>query len=319
MSIGTARSRLPQDFVSVLYECFPLHVAERVLSGCATARATTLRVNTLKTDVRTVLRCLWESRVKSDRVSWYSDGLVIKNRREREVESLSVYEEGMVYLQSLSSMVPALALAPLPGERVLDLAAAPGSKTTQMAAMMNNVGSILANELDSIRAQRLEFNLARQGVTIAEVRVGDGGPLGKRHPETFDRVLVDVPCSGEGLFQASQPATYRHWSKRLVTRLRSVQRRLLRSGIDALKPGGVLVYSTCTLGYLENELLLMDVLHEYGESLRLEPLGLRIPDWISGVTVVEGRKLREDMKYARRIIPTQVMEGFFVARLRKLA
>lgn len=317
MSMREARSRLPGDFVQRTYESFPLPVAEKILAGCLGGRVVTLRVNTLKTNVREVMAELWREGIKVDRVLWYGDALMIKDKRESDLEPLALYKEGAIYLQSLSSMIPPLVLEPKPGEHILDIAAAPGSKTTQIAALMGNTGRILANEVDQLRTERLKFNLDRQGVQNTEVRMGDGGVIGKQMPQEFDRVLVDAPCSGEGLFLVDQPATYRHWTRKMVAKLTTVQKRLLRSGLLALKPGGVLVYSTCTLGFEENELVLDDVLAEWQDEITVAPIDLPVHDVLSGVTQVGDRKLRSDISRAWRILPTKSMEGFFVAKLVK--
>jgi len=209
-------------------------------------RCTTLRANTLRGSAEALMRFFRDNAVKYRRVPWYSDAFVLAELRERDVQAWPAYAEGRIYLQNLSSMVPALALGPRPGERVLDLAAAPGSKTTQMAALMANSGSILANDADAIRLERLAYNVRLQGCSIVEVRLGWGEKLGELSPESFDRVLLDVPCSGEGRFIVFEPATSRGWSRKGVTESVRLQKKLIASGTRALKPGGVLVYSTCT-------------------------------------------------------------------------
>ncbi|WDU83892.1 RsmB/NOP family class I SAM-dependent RNA methyltransferase [Caloramator sp. Dgby_cultured_2] len=155
----------------------------------------------------------------------------MKNADERDLEKLNIFKEGQIYLQNLSSMIPPIILDPKEGEKVLDVAAAPGSKTTQMAAMMKNMGFILANEADKIRAERLKYNLKLQGVEIAEVRVGKGEKIGEEYPEFFDKVLLDVPCSGEGIISIKDPKTYRGWSLKEVERLFRLQKNYLKAHI----------------------------------------------------------------------------------------
>ena len=182
---------------------------------------------------------------------------------------IRLYEKGYIYLQSLSSMIPPLVLDAKGNEQILDMASAPGSKTTQISAMMNNTGHIIANELDKIRCERLKFNLNNQGATNVEVINGYGEKLGEKYLETFDRVLLDTPCSGEGRFIAEIAGTYRNWSLKTVKELSKIQRKLIKSGYNALKPGGIMVYSTCTLNLEENE----DIL-----KWALENLNLKIMD-----------------------------------------
>ena len=310
-SIGEARKRLPRDFISALDAGFPQSVAESILRGMASPRPTTLRANTLRFDATELLRFFRENAVKHQRVPWYPDAFSLTEAREREVEQWPVYREGRVYLQSISSMIPALALGPLPGERVLDIAAAPGSKTTQMAALMGGTGCIVANDLDPIRAERLAYNVRLQGCANVEVVVGRGEKIGERMPDSFDRVLLDVPCSGEGRFVVGEPATSRSWSPGLITECVRIQRKLLASGARALKPGGVLVYSTCTLNKEENERAVQWALETL--PLQVEKIPIAIPGAFAGMT--RGGDAR--VAGALRIFPDALREGFFICRMRK--
>ena len=174
-SIRAARSRLPGEFVAELYRAFPVNLAERILMGMARRRRVTLRVNTIKASAVEVMEEFRSEGVKYQRVQWYPDAFVITNKSERDLGSLPSYREGRIYLQSLSSMVPPLVLAPRAGDEVLDIAAAPGSKATQMAALMENRGRIVAVDVDRVRAQRLAFNVERQGAGIVEVVAGVAG------------------------------------------------------------------------------------------------------------------------------------------------
>ena len=121
---------------------------------------------------------------------------------------------------------------------------------------MNNEGYILANELDKIRCERLKYNIEKQGAEIIEVINGRGEKIGDKYPETFDKVLLDTPCSGEGRFIVNRVATYRDWSPKTVNGLSKLQKKLITSAYKALKPNGIMVYSTCTLNQEENELIL---------------------------------------------------------------
>lgn len=317
-SIGQVKQSLPREFVQKLYERFPTHTAEKILAGYAAERHPSLRANTLKTGIRQLMQELTGEGVKFERAPWYEDALVIKNRREREIERLEAYRAGRLYLQSLSSMIPPLALDPRPGEKVLDMAAAPGSKTTQMAMMMQNSGYILANDANELRVERLKYNVALQGASIVEVSLQDGRTLGGKYPEQFDRVLLDVPCSGEGLFLAGDPRTSRHWSPKEVGRLASLQKKLFSSAFQALKPGGTLVYSTCTLSPEENEMVVDWALGEFAGRLKVAAIPLRIPGArAGGKDFGAATRLRPDVEKALRIFPSKLMEGFFICRLKK--
>jgi NOL1/NOP2/sun family putative RNA methylase len=310
-SVGETRRRLPKEFIESLDATFPQPLAEAILRGMGSRRLTTLRVNTLKFSAAGLMGFFRQNAVKHRRVPWYPDAFVLAELRERDAEGWLPYSEGRIYLQSLSSMIPALALGPLPGERILDIAAAPGSKTTQMAAMMQNDGVIVANDVDPVRAERLSYNLRLQGCGIVDVRVGRGEKLGDLEAEGFDRVLVDTPCSGEGRFIVHEPSTSRSWSKRTIAECVRLQRKLLASGTRALKPDGVIVYSTCTLNREENEGIVQWALENL--PLAVEKVPCAIPGSYAGFA----RGRHPAIRNAIRIFPDAEREGFFVCRLRK--
>jgi NOL1/NOP2/sun family putative RNA methylase len=302
------RRRLPAEFIDGLYRQFSQSVAERILKGMGERRSTTFRANTLRAGSAEIIRFLHDRHIKYRRPPWFAEAFVLTELHEHDVEKWDLYREGRIYVQGLSSMVPALALAPRSDECVLDLAAAPGSKTTQMAAMMENRGTILANELNAIRAERLAFNVRLQGCSIVEVHRGWGEKLGAGMPEVFDRVLIDAPCSGEGRFTAGEPGTWRSWSRRAVTDCARLQRRLLASGIRALKPGGTLVYATCTLNEEENEAIIGGALASFPVSVETVPI--HVPGALAGL---------HGLDKAVRLLPDHDHEGFFVCRMRKRA
>lgn len=306
--------KLPEAALQALAGQFTPNDLDKVLAGFMVTRPLTLRVNRLKTDVRQVMTALRHDNIKFERVLWYDDALVIRNVREKTLEAHELYQEGHIYFQSLSSMIPALVLQPRPGAKVLDLTAAPGGKTTQMAAMMNNDGYILANELNAIRAERLRFNIERQGVAITEVRQGDGKRLDSAWKETFDFVLLDAPCSGMGLFATEHPQTYRGWSLKQVQQLVKEQRKLLEKAFWALKPGGKLVYSTCTLMGGENEANAGWILERLMGQISLEPLDFSLT---GAEAVGRDTRLPDHPAAMLTVLPSALYEGFFVAKFIK--
>lgn len=312
-SIGDVKKRLPQKFLDNLYNEFSSGSADKILMGMAADRLTTLRVNTIKYNIHELMNYFKEINIKFDRIQWYKDGLVIKNAREKELEKLDIYKNGCIYLQSLSSMVPVIVLDPKPGETILDLTAAPGSKTTQIAAFMENKGSIVANELDKIRSKRLEYNVEHLGASIANVITGRGEKIDHLYNEHFDRILLDAPCSGEGRFLISDNGTYKSWNENEVQKLASLQKKLLESAVKALKPGGILVYSTCTLNKLENE----EVVNYAIEDLKLDIQNINIE--INGTMPGFTEGVNKNISKSIRILPSKEMEGFYVAKFKKKA
>ena len=303
ISINEIKHRLPDKFMEELYENYSPIEVDNILIGMNKDRYTTLRVNTLKYDIHSLMNYFKEKNIKFERVPWYKDALIIKNAKEKDIQKLDIYEKGYIYLQSLSSMVPPIVLNPKPSESVLDVAAAPGSKTTQLAAIMDNKGKILANELDKIRFERLKYNIDSQGATMVETINKRGEVLGTIYEEQFDKVLLDTPCSGEGRFIATSTATYRNWSEKTVKDLVKLQKKLIQSAAKALKPRGELVYSTCTINKHENEEIIEYAINELG--LKLINIDLEIKDAI---------RIKEK---AIKILPSKTMEGFFIAKFVK--
>lgn len=310
LSVLEVKKKLPNEFVEELYNNYSPLTVDKILSGMSGDRNTTLRVNTLKSNIYEIMNILKENAIKFDRVPWYNDALVIKNASEKVLQKLEIYEDGKIYLQSLSSMVPPIVLKPKPNEKILDLTSAPGSKTTQIVAMMENKGYVLANELDALRCERLKFNVQKQGAEIVEINNGRGEVIGKKYEEYFDKVLLDAPCSGEGRFLANDPKTYRSWSLKTVKELSKLQKKLLRSAYQAVKKNGEIVYSTCTLNKSENEDILKWAIEEL--NIKILEINLNIKN---SVPISDENK---EVHKAIRILPSKETEGFFIAKLQKI-
>ena len=311
LSIQEAREKLPEKFMENMYKMFSPGTVDKIVAGMISDRYTTLRVNTIKYNIQDLMRYFKENNIKFERVLWYDDALIIKNVREKDIQKLDIYEKGYIYIQSLPSMVPAIVLNPKEGEKVLDLTAAPGSKTTQMAATMNNKGQIIANELDKIRCERLKYNVNIQGASIVEVLNGRGELLGKEYENYFDKVLLDAPCSGEGRFDAKSVVTYKNWSEKTVRDLTKLQKKLFKSAYTSLKQDGVMVYSTCTLNKDENEMVLEWALENL--NVKLLDINIEIKDKIPAFSDRKNSSINK----AIRILPSKTMEGFFVAKFVK--
>ena len=311
ISINEAKRKLPIDFIENIYKLYDPLKVDQILQGMMNPRNTTIRVNTIKYNIQDLMRYFKEKNIKFERVLWYSDALIIKNATEKEIQKLEIYEKGYIYLQSLSSMVPPLVLNPKKGEKVLDLTAAPGSKTTQMAALMENEGYILANELDKIRSERLQYNVKSQGAEIVEVINGRGEKIGNSYTEYFDKVLLDTPCSGEGRFWLGKPMTYKDWSLKKVNQLAKIQKKLFESAYKATKRNGIMVYSTCTINKEENEYILDWAINNF--DIKLLEINLNIKEAIKG----DNTDLNSSIDKAIKILPSKNMEGFFVAKIKK--
>jgi 16S rRNA (cytosine1407-C5)-methyltransferase len=221
---------------------------------------------------------------------------------------------GLYYIQGYSSMFPPVVLNPSFNDKVLDLCSAPGSKTTQLAELMKNKGTLVVNEIQLDRVKALVFNLDKMNFLNYGVLNSKGEILSKYYDSKFDKILVDAPCSGLGIIQKKSEVN-KWWTVERVARLSEIQTRLLVAAIKMLKIGGEVVYSTCTLTPEENELIVNKLLEKYP----VEVVSIDIPvEHHNGLTVYHGEKLNPDLSKAIRIFPWEAdSDGFFMIKLKK--
>ena len=251
-----------------------------------------------------------------ERVPWFESAFIVRSGTRSEIQEMESYRKGRCWIQSLSSMASVLAMGIKPGHDVLDLCAAPGSKTSLIAHCQQGRGVLVANDRSRRRIYRLRENLKNLGVQGVEITNLIGESYGGTHRDCFDRVLVDAPCSGEGMIRFEQPGTWEQWNMGRIRRLARQQERLLHAGIRTLRPGGVLVYSTCTYAPEENEGVL-DRLLKRGVPVSIEPLPMELPDTRPGMASWNGVDYDPSIADCVRILPGGDMSGFFIARLRK--
>lgn len=311
-------AQLPQDFIDRLQELYGAVESAKICIVLESGRPTTFRPNTLKTTFEVVQKELTAAGFELEPIEWLQ-AFVLRNRSLRELEEQPLYQSGSLYVQGLSSMIPPLLLYPQPHDSVLDIAAAPGSKTTQMAALMQNQGMILANDTSTVRMYKLQANLQKLGVENVKVQRGLGEMIWRNFKEVFDRALVDVPCSMEGRFNLQKPKTLENWSTKKIKELANRQKSMLRSAVSATRVGGTLVYSTCTLSPEENEGVIDWILKKEAGKLELEEV--QIPAELTSSPVLEwkNKSYSPDLSKTKRILPSSLYEGFYVAKLRKTA
>jgi len=276
-----------------------------------------IRVNTLKIDREALLMRLTNRGFKLKKCDFYEDGFIVEEA-PTEIGNTLEHFMGYYYVQSLSSMIPPLLLDPKPGEVVLDIASAPGSKTTQMAQMMENRGVIVANDVDIERVKALSNNVDRMGAINVVITVEHGYKFGKMYPDYFDKVLVDAPCSALGTLSKNLEVL-KWWGMEKIGRLLTAQKSLILSGFDSLRPGGLMVYSTCTITPFENEYIINYLLEtrENAEILDFQIPCVKLRD---GITTWDRFTFHEEIKKCKRIEPhlNVGFEGFFIALIRKL-
>ncbi|MEM1657744.1 MAG: RsmB/NOP family class I SAM-dependent RNA methyltransferase [Candidatus Jordarchaeales archaeon] len=221
---------------------------------------------------------------------------------------------GYVYVQEGGSMIPPLFLELRPEDYVLDLCAAPGSKTTQMAQLMRNEGVIIANDVSLKRISSLGFNIQLCGVLNTAITMSDGRKLPLVFKEEFDKVLVDAPCSSTGHLLSKRPPSF---TKGKIKALHFLQRELLIAGFKMLKPGGILVYSTCSIHPLENEAV-VNYLLSREEKARVEYFDVKGLKFHTGLTEFEGKTFHPNVENCARIYPhDNHTDAFFIARIKK--
>ena len=272
-----------------------------------------IRVNTIYSTVEEVKNSILKRGWKLKQIPWCKEGFWIEHDERRDVGNLLEHHQGKIYVQESASMLPPLVLDPQPGDLVLDMCAAPGSKTTQMGAMMKNKGLIVANDYDGQRLQSLGINLQKSGLTNVLISLMHG----KRFfGFQFDRILVDAPCSGTGTLRRSL-GTIKRWNPGVVRKLSRMQRELLDNAFRNLRPGGTLVYSTCSLEPEEDEAVVSGFLQDTPDA---EIQNIKLPGLKRSPPIeeFEGQKFDSRVKECIRIWPQDNdSEGFFVAKFKK--
>lgn len=271
-----------------------------------------IRVNTLREPVTEVKSSIENKGWKLTPIPWCKEGFWIEHSERRDVGNLLEHHLGKIYVQEAASMIPPLVLQPKPGELVLDMAAAPGSKTTQMGAMMKNQGLIIANDYKGSRLSSLGINVQKSGLTNVIITLMDG----RRFKDLqFDKILLDAPCSGTGTIRKSLK-TLLIWNEEMIKKISKQQLQLAEAAFNVLKPGGEMVYSTCSLEPEENEGVVSHLLSHF----KCKTISVKLPGLKVSPPIMEfdGVKYHSGVKNVLRIWPQDNdTEGFFVAKIKK--
>jgi len=270
------------------------------------------RINTLKISVDEAHAMLVRRNISFQKVDFCPYAVLIEKSAAEELLKSEVTAQGLLYAQGLQSLLPVMVLDPHPGQRVLDLCAAPGSKTSQIAMLMQNEGFLKANEPIRERLYRLKAVLQLTGAK-AQISSMDGRRL-QEHNGPYDRILVDAPCSTEGRFIHNAPKSFAYWSVRKIKEMSHKQKGLLLNAGRLLKPGGILVYATCTFAPEENEEVVDWFLRK--TEGRFEPASVNVEGVKTYPCLAGWQKRTYDprLSLAARILPDERMEGFFIAK-----
>lgn len=296
-------NKIPEFFIEKLENQYGKEITNQILDGFNKDKKVTIRINTLKTNKEEILTELDKANINYEFVNWFENAIIINNVVERDLQNLGIYKEGKIYLQSLSSMLPPLFLDPKEGCDILDMCAAPGGKTSQIAALTNNKSNITACEMNNIRFERLKYNMEKLGVKNINIMKKDSRILDDFF--AFDNILLDAPCSGSGTIVLNDENTYKNFSLNLVNKTCKLQKTLLNKALKLLKKGNTMIYSTCSILQEENEDIVQNVLNQ--DNIEVVPIAMEniplLPCKINGAICV---------------MPNEYFEGFFVVKLRKI-
>ena len=292
---------IPEFLIELLNNQYGEKLTKQILKGYEEKRKTTLRINIIKTNKENIKKILDEENIKYENISWYDDALILDE--EKHIRKLDIYTNGEIYMQSLSSMIPPIVLEPK-SEKILDMAASPGGKTTEIYNLSNGEALITAVEKNPIRADRLKYNIEKQG-TSATILVSDASKLDEFF--RFDKILLDAPCSGSGTL-STLDNSLSHFNKNLIKNSVETQKKLLIKALQILKQNNTMVYSTCSILYEENEQQLEQLIKQ--NRIEIIPINEELfKDIPTLPTKIPGTMC---------VMPTELYEGFFVAKIKKI-
>lgn len=291
---------IPEFLEKLLINQYGKDLTNKILEGYKTKRNPSLRINSIKTNKEKIKKELDKISIKYKDVNWYEDALILDE--EKNIRELDIYKNGEVYMQNLSSMIPPIVLEPKQ-ERILDMAASPGGKTTEIYNLSNKEALITAVEKNPIRSQRLKYNLEKQG-TIATILNEDATKLDEFY--RFDKILLDAPCSGSGTLNIYDKSL-EHFSEKLLNNCIKTQEQLLDKALQILKKGNTMVYSTCSILYEENERQLEKLINQ--NKIEIIPIDDIFEDM---------PKLPTKIKGTICVCPNNLYEGFFISKIKKL-
>lgn len=296
---------VPKFLIEMLNQQYGEEITSKILEGYSQKRMVTFRVNTLKTSIEKVEEVLKNNNIEFEKVSWSDVAYIVKNVREDTLKELEVYKKGEIYLQSLSSMLPPIVLEPKENTDILDMCAAPGGKTTELASLTNNNANITACELNKIRIEKLKYNIEKQGATSVYIMQEDSRRIDDFF--SFDNILLDAPCSGSGTLNVEDVNLEKIFTKKLIEKSQKAQLELLNKAVKILKQGQEMVYSTCSILNVENEEIVNKILKN--NKVEIVPIEFEgkeklplLPTKIDGTLCV---------------MPTELYEGFFIAKIKK--
>ncbi len=303
-----------QDIIKKLQDIFGDGKAEQIIKSITFNKPKTFRINRLKFTANDDLNEI-KSHIKN---ADFSDSFI--SSEEIQISKTKLNGDKKIYIQELASMIPVVVLNPKTEENILDMCASPGSKTSMIQSLTNNKANVTAVEKSLGRFYKLKEIVTDQGCENVKFIHSDANYLIKKFPDfanSFDKVMLDAPCSNEGGIVLSEPSTYKYWSLKEGKQISKLQKGLLNSAGKLVKPRGEIIYSTCTFSVEENEEV-VDWFLRRNPNFQLEAIDLKIENAQEGITKYKDKCFDSTVSKTLRIIPNERFKGFFVARLKRL-
>ena len=286
--------------ISKLNNKYPPNELESILNGLKVKRKVSLRINNLKSNFEEIDKALKTANISFSKLDFYDNAIILDNDNESKIRELDIYNDGKIYLQSLSSMIPPLVLDAKANENILDMCAAPGGKTSEICALSNNTVMITACEKNKIRTERLKYNLDKLGCKKVNILNNDSRRLDNFLK--FDKILLDAPCSGSGTLNLNEDNN--NFNEDLINRSVRFQTELLSKAFELINSGGTIIYSTCSIFDEENDGVVDIVSKKYNFDIEKININLDKAEFL-------------DSKYGLLIKPNEYYEGFYVSKLIK--
>jgi 16S rRNA C967 or C1407 C5-methylase (RsmB/RsmF family) len=310
-------AELPAAFWERLESWVEPHRLPGVRDSFGQPKRVAFRVNRLSAEPGPVAAELERAGLELRPLPWLAEGFHVADTQRELLTRHPLVELGQIYIHNPSSMLTTLVLAPQPGETVMDLAASPGGKTLHMAAQMRGEGFLSAVEPVQSRFYKLKDNLRRGGASFVRTYQLDGRQVPRKTGPRFDRILLDAPCSGEARFHTSDPTAHQHWGTRKIRECRGKQAGLIQAAWESLRPGGRLLYCTCSFAPEENEGVVANLLRQMPGPATVVSIDLPIDNWQPGLSQWQGESFPEELARCRRILPDALHDGLFMALLEK--
>lgn len=314
-------NKLNKDFIEKLKNIYSKEDIEIIeVWFNALKRKTVFRVNTLKTNNEEIEKVLNEKNIAFKKVWFLNNAYILDEAKESDLWELDIFKNWFIYLQSLSSQIPVELLDIKENDKLLDITAAPGWKTSQAVAKMNNNWKIVANDNNAIRIDKLKFTIERQWVKNVTIIKEDARNIWKNHPEYidyFDKIIADLPCSAEWKFNLSNEKSYAYWKNEVVYKNYKLQKEIIKNTISLLKEDWELIYSTCTISPEENEAIVHMILCNFPE-MKIQDIDLDYKYTRSWIKKFGKVAYKSEVEKSIRILPNYETEWFFIAKFKKI-